>query len=87
MGKKKSQSLAAIASFFIPGLGQIYTGEVRKGIFFIIFSVFIFSILIFLFFEHPMTLPLLAAGAAFILFWINNIYDAYKTARIINFQK
>ncbi len=71
--EKKSSGIAAIASFFIPGLGQIYNGEIGKGILFIIFS-FIFFILIFI----GIGLILLP------LFWVYNIYDAYKTAERIN---
>jgi TM2 domain-containing membrane protein YozV len=30
--KKKNSGLAAVASFLIPGLGQIYLGKIGKGI-------------------------------------------------------
>lgn len=71
--EKKSSGIAAIASFFIPGLGQIYNGEIGKGFMFIIISI-IFFILIFA-----------AIGLIlFPLFWVYNIYDAYKTAERIN---
>ncbi len=84
IAKKKSPGVAAIASFFIPGLGQIYSGEVRKGIGFLIIGVSFFSIGLFMFLGHRMIGPLLVAGAAYILFWIYNIYDAYKIAEPIN---
>ena len=32
----KNPGLAAIISFFFPGLGQIYNGEIGKGILFIV---------------------------------------------------
>jgi len=32
---KKDKTLAGILSFFIPGVGQIYCGEVGRGIWFI----------------------------------------------------
>lgn len=73
--EKKSSGIAAIASFFIPGLGQIYNGEIGKGILFIIIS-FILVILMLVvigFILYP-------------LFWILNIYDAYKTAERLNAQ-
>lgn len=41
---KKSSILAAILSFFIPGLGQLYNGQVIKGIvIFITFAVLIWA--------------------------------------------
>ncbi len=92
--EKKSTGIAVIASFFIPGLGQIYNGQILKGIFFIII---------------PLSLPIaFIAGvgssmncqpftkctqsedaATFIvllmifipIFWVYNLYDAYKTAK------
>ena len=71
--EKKSSGIAAIASFFIPGLGQIYNGEIGKGIIFIIVSI-IFFLLMFVLIGFIL-LP---------LFWIYNIYDAYTTAEKIN---
>lgn len=71
--EKKSSGIAAIASFLIPGLGQIYNGEIGKGIMFIIIAV-VFALLMLVvigFILYP-------------LFWVYNIYDAYKTAERIN---
>ena len=34
--------LAAILSFFIPGLGQAYAGNIKKGIFFFAVSILVF---------------------------------------------
>lgn len=74
--EKKSSGIAAIASFFIPGLGQIYNGEIGKGILFIIISFIL------------VLLMLVAIGfILYPLFWILNIYDAYKTAERINAQQ
>lgn len=71
--ERKSEGLAAVLSFFIPGLGQIYNGQIGKGI--IIFILFaIFSAMIFI------LIGLILAP----LFWIWNIYDAYSTAKRIN---
>lgn len=71
--EKKSSGIAAIASFFIPGLGQIYNGQIGKGIMFIILAI-IFGILI-----------IAIIGIVLLpLFWVYNIYDAYKTAEKIN---
>lgn len=71
--EKKSSGLAAIASFLIPGLGQIYNGQIGKGIMFMIIGI-IFALLMFVLIGFIL-LP---------LFWIYNIYDAYKTAEKIN---
>ena len=37
--------LAAILSFFIPGLGQAYAGDIKKGIIFFIIAVVIVLLL------------------------------------------
>ncbi len=71
--EKKSSGIAAIASFIIPGLGQIYNGQIGKGIVFIIIAI-IFGLLMIVLIGFIL-LP---------LFWVYNIYDAYKTAEQIN---
>lgn len=64
----KSAGLAAVGSFFFPGLGQVYNGSFGKGI------LVLFGTLIgYLFFFIP--------G---ILVWAYGIYDAYSTARKMN---
>ena len=69
----KSSGLAAILSFFIPGLGQIYNGQIGKGIMYMIFA-FIF-----------LALSALLIGIPFVLIlWILGIYDAYSSAEKIN---
>jgi TM2 domain-containing membrane protein YozV len=70
---EKNPVLAAILSFLIAGLGQIYNGEIRKGIILIIayvISIVLCSILI--------GIPLV------VILWIYGIYDAYTTANKIN---
>ncbi len=74
--EKKSSGIAAIASFFIPGLGQIYNGEIGKGIMFIIIGG-VFVLLMFI----------LIGFILYPLFWAYNIYDAYKTAERINAEQ
>ncbi len=61
---EKSAGFAVLCSFVIPGLGQIYNGEVGKGVA-MLFGTFIGVI----FFIIP--------G---IVVWIYGIYDAYATA-------
>jgi TM2 domain-containing membrane protein YozV len=79
--KKKNPIIAVIASFIFPGLGQIYNGETRKGIGYIIMGVIFVSIWIFLLHDRHIIGPILVSGASIILLWISNMYDAYKTAK------
>ena len=71
--ERKSPGIAAVLSFIFIGLGQIYNGEIGKGILFLILGVvFVFMMLVLIgFLLYP-------------LFWIYNIYDAYTTAEKIN---
>jgi TM2 domain-containing membrane protein YozV len=71
--ERKNEGIAAILSFVFLGLGQIYNGQISKGISFIIIGVlFVFSMLFLIgFLLYP-------------LFWMYNIYDAYNTAKQIN---
>ena len=70
----KNPALAAILSFFVCGLGQIYNGELGKGLGLLIgFWICIaLSLLI---------LPILIA----VVLWIYGIYDAYNTAQEMNY--
>lgn len=69
----KNPGIAAVLSFFIPGLGQIYNGQIMKGIIFIVLaSIF-----------GALTLVLIGY-ILYPLFWIYNLYDAYNTAKRIN---
>ena len=70
---RKNEGIAAVLSFLFVGLGQIYNGEIAKGIMFIIIGVILVFTIIFLigFILYP-------------IFWIYNIYDAYNTAKRIN---
>ena len=36
--------VAAIASFFIPGIGQIYAGDIKRGIMFLIVAIIFYAI-------------------------------------------
>jgi len=69
----KSPRLAAVLSFFFVGLGQIYNGQIGKGIIFII--LYVISILLMFVIIGFITTPLL---------WIWGMIDAYKTAEKIN---
>ena len=69
----KSPILAAILSFFIIGLGQIYLGLIKKGI-----ILFVLAIL-------GGILTFFIVGWIFwLLVWIYAIYDAYNSANKMN---
>jgi TM2 domain-containing membrane protein YozV len=70
---QKNPGLAAVLSFFFTGLGQIYNGQIGKGILFLVLGiVFLITIIVLIgFILYP-------------VFWIYNIYDAYNTAKKIN---
>ncbi|MEJ7631992.1 MAG: hypothetical protein WKF28_05755 [Rubrobacteraceae bacterium] len=69
----KSAGLAAVLSFFLPGLGQIYNGEILKGLVLIVIDAINAALMFVLigFVTHVITV-------------IYAIYDAYSTAEQIN---
>lgn len=69
----KNPGLAAVLSFFYMGLGQVYNGQIAKGIFFIV--VYSISIVMMLILIGFITTPIL---------FIYGMYDAYKSAEKIN---
>lgn len=71
--QQKSPGLAALLSALVVGLGQVYNGEVGKGI--LLFVAAIISGILWLVY----------IGIIFsILVWVYAIYDAYTTAQKIN---
>jgi len=73
MADQKSPGVAAVLSFVFTGLGQIYNGQIGKGIMFLIIG-----------FICALTLIILIGFILYPVFWIYNIYDAYTTAKNIN---
>lgn len=69
----KNPGLAAVLSFFYMGLGQIYNGEIAKGIVFLV--AYSISWILMLLIIGFITTPIL---------WIYGMYDAYKSAERIN---
>ena len=69
----KNAALAALLSFFFTGLGQIYNGQIGKGI--LLAALQVVSVILCAFLVGLVTTPLL---------WIYGIYDAYKTAGELN---
>ncbi len=69
----KNPGVAAVLSFFYMGLGQIYNGQIAKGVAFMVaYSV---SILMIFVLVGLVTTPLL---------FIWGMYDAYKSSEKIN---
>jgi TM2 domain-containing membrane protein YozV len=69
----RNPGISPILSFFIPGLGQIYNGQITKGLIFIAIGFFL-----------ALTIILLIGIILYPLFWIYNMYDAYDTAKKVN---
>ncbi|HII85931.1 TPA: zinc-ribbon domain-containing protein [Candidatus Bathyarchaeota archaeon] len=74
----KNSGLAAVLSLIIPGLGQMYAGQIGRGLLFLFIGIPLTAIIAVFFFWliFPMFLPL--------AFWIWNIYDAYKICNDYN---
>jgi TM2 domain-containing membrane protein YozV len=69
----KSPGLAAVLSFFFCGLGQIYNGQILKGLFMLVaYAVSWWMVWLVV---GIITTPIL---------WIWGIVDAYRTAQRIN---
>lgn len=71
----KSPGLAAVLSFLICGLGQIYNGQILKGLIFLV--AYIISWWMMWIFIGFITTPIL---------WVWGIVDAYHKAQKINSQ-
>ena len=71
----KNPGLAAVLSFFYMGLGQIYNGQIAKGIIFI--GAYTISWILIAVLIGIVTTPIL---------WIYGMYDAYKAAERINYD-
>lgn len=74
---QKSPGLAALLSGLIPGLGQVYNGQVGKGVLILIFFMFSVILVINILFFFRYVLPL--------IIWSYGIYDAYQTAEWNNY--
>ncbi len=69
----KNPAVATVLSFFIMGLGQIYNGQIGKGILFICF--YAVSIALMFVFIGFITTPIL---------WIVGMVDANRSAKRVN---
>jgi TM2 domain-containing membrane protein YozV len=73
MQPKKNPGLAAVASYFFAGLGQIYNGDILKGVLLMIVQVI--NVLLCFVLVGFLTYPVV---------WIYGIWDAYKSAEKFN---
>jgi TM2 domain-containing membrane protein YozV len=71
----KNAGLAAVLAFLITGLGHIYLGMVTKGILYLILGIVLIVI-------SPFTLFI--SLIIYVIFWLWQIYDAYKRANQYN---
>jgi len=71
----KNPGLAAVLSFFYMGLGQIYNGQIAKGLVFIV--AYTFSWILMIVVIGFLTTPVM---------WIFGMWDAYRSAEKINFE-
>lgn len=82
---KKIPILAAFLSFIIPGAGQIYNQEIRKGVIYLITSIVVPIMALYLLYENNnMDIAIFANFViiAYIIFYIYTIIDAYRIAKI-----
>ncbi len=70
----KNPILAAVLSFIIPGLGEIYAGKTMIGIVLVILTI-ILTAAIYMVTSY--------AWIAYIIVWLYAIYDSYTTAKAV----
>lgn len=70
---RKNAGLAAVLSFFIIGLGQVYNGEIGKGVLLFIGAVI-----------SGILMAVFIGFITWFIIWFYAIYDAYNTAQRIN---
>ncbi|HEY7600373.1 MAG TPA: LCP family protein [Candidatus Limnocylindrales bacterium] len=92
MSSAPSPALAAVLSFVFPGLGQIYAGEVRRGLLWAIpMALFVIGVLwllvggtdaiIGVVFNEQVRLALLVLNIGFLAYHLAAMFDAYSIAR------
>lgn len=69
----KNPGLAAVLSFFFAGLGQIYNGQIGKGIGMMVLQAI-----------NVLLMWIIVGFITYPIVWIWGIYDAYKSAERYN---
>jgi TM2 domain-containing membrane protein YozV len=72
-GASKSIVVALVLSFILPGLGQYYAGQTRKGRNFVIIAIILF-----------LTIFLEIGIILYPLFWLYSMVDTFLTVRKAN---
>lgn len=80
----KSPGIAAVLSFFIPGLGHVYNGKVAMGTMIIIIEMFLIGISVLLTRSPQRAIYGLVALIVFVIFWIYSMSNAHDIAEDIN---
>ena len=65
--------LALIISFFLPGIGTVYAGDIMKGIIIFIVAVILRALATIFLFG-------IVAYILYVIVWLYGMYDAYTTA-------
>lgn len=76
----RNPGLSAVISTIIPGLGQIYSGQIVKGIAFVMAMMAVMILI---------SSPILVSekviiSSLYLILWAYNIFDAHKSAEKIN---
>jgi hypothetical protein len=94
----KSPGTSAILSFLVPGVGQMYNGQVGKGVGLLLVSTTGAAVALsaaaasstscdFYGSCNTNTAPILIGGGVFFISWIYSIFDAYGSAKRIDAQR
>ena len=73
MPGEKNAGIAAVLSFFVTGLGQIYNGQIFKGILLIVIQVI-----------NGLLMYLLIGFITFPIVWLYGVINAYRHAERVN---
>jgi TM2 domain-containing membrane protein YozV len=76
MFSMKSAGLAAVLSFFISGLGQIYNGQILKGLVILVVQII-----------NGALTTILIGWIPLAIVWVWAIIDAYREAERINARR
>jgi TM2 domain-containing membrane protein YozV len=76
MFSMKSAGLAAVLSFFISGLGQIYNGQILKGLVILVVQII-----------NGALTTILIGWISLAIVWVWAIIDAYREAERINARR
>ena len=78
--KPRKWLVAGLLSLMVPGLGQIYNGQARKGIFFLFLPLFYLPLIVFLLYSDKVLFILVISALLSAIFYILVIGDSIRTA-------